>query len=139
MTWNEIFNSLHSSTSTSLTPFLIHIVDVAPLYVLLVHDLPKFSKVLVNRSSVEALSSFGVKARRFTESQMRVSFEKSSVPFWRGLLPDDFLDLVKKCLFTEWAASFTSVLDPITQHILLGVSEMLLLLLRVAGRTVSAS
>ena len=70
-----------------MTPFLVHIVDITPWYILLVHDLTKFSKVLVDCSSVEALSSFGVKVGRFTKSYARVSFKKPLVPFGEGFFP----------------------------------------------------
>jgi len=55
------------------------------------------------------------------------------------LLPDDFFNLMKKGLFTEWAASFTLVLNPIAQHMLLGVSEVLLVLLSMVGRAANTS
>jgi hypothetical protein len=55
--WNEVFNSLHSSTTTLLTSFFIHVVDITPRDLLLVHNLAKLSKVFINGSPIETLSS----------------------------------------------------------------------------------
>lgn len=54
-TWNKVFKSLHLSTTTSLTSLFIHIVDITPWDVLLIHNLSKLPKMLIDGSLIEAL------------------------------------------------------------------------------------
>jgi hypothetical protein len=61
--WNEVFNSLHSSTTTPLTSLFVHIVDITLRDLLLVYNLAKLPKVFINGSPIETLSSLWVKAR----------------------------------------------------------------------------
>jgi hypothetical protein len=79
--WNKVFNRLHSSTTTLLTSLFIHVVDITPRDVLLIHNLTKFLKMFINGSPIETLGLLWIKTRWLAQSEMRTLFEESPIPF----------------------------------------------------------
>jgi len=131
--WNKVLDSLHSSATTLLTTFFIHVIDVAPMYLFLIQYLPKLHKVLINSCTIKALSSLRVNQRAsgLPQSELRMSLEKTQVPFGRRFPLDNFFNLLKKCLLAEWSPHITSILNPVTKNMFFYITEVLSALLRV--------
>jgi hypothetical protein len=100
-------------------------MDISPWYYIPIQDLSKRNKMLIDDRSVEALSTFWVKSRRFSQTNVGVSPEKMIVPPWRWFLSNDMFQLSKQSSFVERPRNVTSVSNPVTQNQFLNISEVL--------------
>jgi hypothetical protein len=126
---NKVFDGLHSASASPLTAFLIHVIDISPWYFVPIQDLPELNKMLIDDCLVEALSTLWVKSRRFSQTDIGVSPEKTTVPPRGWLLSNDPFQLSKQSSFVERTCNVTSVSNPVTQNLFLNISEVLLRLM----------
>ena len=123
-----------------MTAFLVHVVDVTGWYAVLSDDLLELSNVIIDSWLVECLSTFGVKARWFTELKLvTVAVLECIEPASTGLLSAEKLDLEMDLLPRNWMSGFAEKEKPVDESSLLELGEELLMWMGMDGGFVSSS
>jgi hypothetical protein len=125
ITRDKVFDSLYSSAPSLLTSFFIHIVYVTPWNFFLIQDCAKLHKVFIDFCVIESLCMLWVQTQRLTQLDLRMSLEKSSIPLWRWLPPNDLFNLSKQSSLVKGTCNITLVLNLVTQHLFLSSIEVL--------------
>src|SRR5258708_2772308 len=55
ITRNEVFNGLHSASTSMLITFFVHVIDITPQNMVLVEDLTKLNKMFIDSCLIKAL------------------------------------------------------------------------------------
>lgn len=79
--------------------------------------------MLINVCFIETLSTEGIEARRFTETDRGVPSKEFGDPSLAWSKPDDLLQFVFEGPFAKGPACCTSVVHPVNENLLFRMSE----------------